>query len=65
MRATLTLDDELVAEAQALTGLNEKCALVHEALKALIKRQSARRLARLGGSEPELKAVPRRHPPSS
>ena len=54
MRTTLTLDDEAVAKAQALTGLKEKSALVREALKALIERESARRLARLGGSEPGL-----------
>jgi len=60
MRTTLALDDELLAKAQALTGLNEKSALVHEALKTLIERESARRLARLGGSEPHLEAPPRR-----
>jgi Arc/MetJ family transcription regulator len=60
MRTTLALDDELVAKAQALTGLQEKSALVREALKALVQRESARRLARLGGSEPDLKSVPRR-----
>ena len=54
------LDDELVAKAQAFTGLNEKSALVREALKALIERESARRLALLGGSEPELVAASRR-----
>jgi hypothetical protein len=52
MRTTLALDDELIAKAQALTGLQEKAALVREALKALIERESARRLARLGGSDP-------------
>jgi Arc/MetJ family transcription regulator len=52
MRATIPLDEELVAEAQRLTGLKQKSALVHEALKALIERESARRLARLGSSEP-------------
>ncbi len=62
MRTTLALDDELIAEAQAFTGLTDKAALVHEALKALIERESARRLARLGGSEPELEARPRRRP---
>lgn len=62
MRTTLALDDELVAEAQGLTGLTEKSGLVREALKALIERESARRLARLGGSEPRLKAPPRRRP---
>jgi Arc/MetJ family transcription regulator len=60
MRTTLALDDELLNEAQALTGLREKSALVREALKALIERESARRLARLGGSEPDLKAPARR-----
>ncbi len=62
MRTTLALDDDLVAKAQAFTGLKEKSALVREALKALIERESARRLARLGGSQPDLKAVPRRRP---
>jgi Arc/MetJ family transcription regulator len=60
MRTTLALDDELVAKAQAFTGLKEKSSLVREALKALIERESARRLARLGGSEPEIEAVTRR-----
>lgn len=60
MRTTLALDDELMARAQALTGLKEKSALVREALKALIERESARRLALLGGSEPELNLTPRR-----
>lgn len=62
MRTTLALDDELVAEAQRLTGTSEKTALVREALKALIQRESARRLARLGGSEPGLHEAPRRRP---
>ena len=59
MRTTLALDDELLAKAQALTGLRETSTLVREAFKALIERESARRLARLGGSEPKLR-VPRR-----
>jgi Arc/MetJ family transcription regulator len=62
MRTTLVLDDDLVAKAQAFTGVKEKTLLVREALKALIERESARRLARLGGSEPALKAPPRRRP---
>ena len=62
MRTTLALDDELVAKAQAFTGLKEKSSLVREALKALIERESARRLARLGGSEPEMDSPPRRRP---
>ncbi len=60
MRTTLALDDDLLAVAQDFTGLTEKSALVREALKALIERESARRLARLGGSEPFLHAPPRR-----
>ncbi len=60
MRTTLALDEDLIAEAQRLTGTTEKSALVRQALHALIERESARRLARLGGSEPELAAVPRR-----
>ena len=60
MRTTLALDAELLAKAQEFTGLNEKSALVREALKALIERESARRLARLGGSEPQLETPPRR-----
>ena len=60
MRTTLSLDDALLAKAQQLTGVTEKSALVREALRALIARESARRLARLGGTEPDLKPVPRR-----
>ena len=63
MRTTLTLDDDLLATAQELTGLKEKSALVREALQALIHREASRRLARLGGSEPGIKAAPRRRPP--
>src|ERR1700685_466572 len=59
MRTTLALDDELVTQAQAYTGLKEKSALVREALKALVEREAARRLARLGGSAPNL-TMPRR-----
>lgn len=62
MRTTLALDDDLLAKAQALTGVREKSALVREALKALIERESARRLARLGGTEREIAAAPRRRP---
>ena len=60
MRTTLSLDDALLEEAISFSGLNEKSALVREALKALIERESARRLARLGGSEPQLRPIPRR-----
>jgi Arc/MetJ family transcription regulator len=60
MRTTLVLDDELLRAAASHTGLRNKSVLVREALKALIERESARQLARLGGSEPELAAAPRR-----
>jgi Arc/MetJ family transcription regulator len=60
VRTTLALDDDLVAEATRLTGTTEKTALVREALRALIERESARRLARLGGTQPEAAAPPRR-----
>lgn len=60
MRTTLSLDDDLLAEAQRLTGTTEKTALVRQALVALIERESARRLAKLGGSEPQLDSVRRR-----
>jgi Arc/MetJ family transcription regulator len=62
MRTTLNLDDSLLAEARKLSGVEERTALIHEGLRALISRESARRLARLGGSEPRLRSVPRRRP---
>ncbi|MGH7842284.1 MAG: type II toxin-antitoxin system VapB family antitoxin [Candidatus Binataceae bacterium] len=62
MRTSLALDDDLISTAQAFTGLKRKSALVREALKALIERESARRLAPLGGSEPKLTLAPRRRP---
>ncbi len=60
MRTTVTIDDVLVHQAQALTGIAEKSALVREAFKALVERETARRLARLGGTEPGLAEPPRR-----
>ena len=60
MRTTINLDDELLGEARRITGMKERTALIHEGLRALIERESARRLARLGGSEPGLRPVPRR-----
>jgi Arc/MetJ family transcription regulator len=60
MRTTITLDDELLAKAQFYTGIREKSALVQFALKAFVEREAARRLARLGGSEPDLASIPRR-----
>lgn len=60
MRTTINIDDQLYEEAARLTGMTEKTALVRESLRALIERESARRLAKLGGSEPQLKPIPRR-----
>lgn len=60
MRTTLNIDDERLAKAQRVSGLKETTALVLEGLKALIERESARRLARLSGTEPQLRRVPRR-----
>jgi len=60
MRTTVTLDDELLARAEQLCGDLERSALLKEALRALVQRESARRLAALGGSEPELEPIPRR-----
>jgi Arc/MetJ family transcription regulator len=62
MRTTVTLDDELIADAQSYVGPKDKSALIEEALKALIQREAARRLARLGGSQPGFVAAPRRRP---
>jgi Arc/MetJ family transcription regulator len=60
MRTTFNLDDRLLDEAQRLTGMTERTALIHEGLRALIERESARRLARLGASDPALRKPPRR-----
>ena len=60
MRTTLNIDDELLTQAQQITGMPEKTALVREGLRALIEREGACRLARLGGSEPQLQTTPRR-----
>ena len=60
MRTTLNIDDNLLQRAQQLTGIKEKTAIVRSGLEALIARESARRLAKLGGTDPDLKEVPRR-----
>ena len=62
MRTTLNLDDELIEEARKLTGIEEKTALLHAGLQALVAREAAQRLAALGGSEPDLRPIPRRRP---
>lgn len=60
MRTTVNLDEQLLDEARRLTGIAERTALLQEGLRALIQRESARRLARLGGSEKALRLPPRR-----
>jgi Arc/MetJ family transcription regulator len=59
MRTTITIDDELLARAHELTGTAERSTLIRQALEALVARESARRLARLGGTDPEAEATPR------
>ena len=63
MRTTINIDDGLIRRASQLTGVQEKTALVRRGLEALITRESARRLAALGGSEKGLRPIPRRRPP--
>lgn len=60
MRTTLNIDDAILRKASRLTGITEKSSLLHEGLKALIAKESARRLAKLGGSSPKIKEIPRR-----
>ena len=60
MRITINLDEALLAAAKNISGVTKRTAVIHEGLRALIERESARRLARLGGSEPQLNAVNRR-----
>jgi Arc/MetJ family transcription regulator len=64
MRLTLALDNDLLAVAQRLTGVSDKSALVNKALRALIERESARRLARLGGTDPGAYGARRRRSPA-
>ncbi len=60
MRTTLNIDDEMLEKASKLTGIKEKTSLLHEGLKALIAKESSKRLALLGGTAPEVKDIPRR-----
>jgi Arc/MetJ family transcription regulator len=60
MRTTLNIDDQILKKASLLTGIKEKTSLVHLGLEALIARESSKRLAMLGGTEKELKPIPRR-----
>ncbi|MDD5330403.1 MAG: type II toxin-antitoxin system VapB family antitoxin [Sulfuricella sp.] len=64
MRTTVTLDDALLSQAQNLSGLKDRGYLLKEALRALIERESARRLIRLGGTEPQIENIPRRREPA-
>lgn len=63
MRTTLNLNDDLIAKARELTGIDEKTALIHAGLQALVQREAARQLAAMGGSDPEARPAPRRRPP--
>jgi Arc/MetJ family transcription regulator len=63
MRTTLNIDDQLLEKARRLTGIDEKTALVRAGLEALVQREAARRLAELGGTEPNLRPIPRRRSP--
>ena len=63
MRTTIAVDDELFARAQEFAGISEKSAVIRLALEAFVQRETARRLARMGGSDPQAKAPPRRRPP--
>jgi Arc/MetJ family transcription regulator len=63
MRTTLNIDDALLENAMRLTGLKEKTAVVHAGLEALVRRENARRLIELGGTDPKAEAAPRRRPP--
>ncbi|MDP3797595.1 MAG: type II toxin-antitoxin system VapB family antitoxin [Polaromonas sp.] len=65
MRTTINLDDELLAQAQLMSGLTERTQLLREALLALVQRESARRLARLGGTQAQLQPIPRRQDASA
>lgn len=63
MRTTINIDDDLLERASKMTGIREKTTLVKRGLEALIARESAKRLAKLGGTEKSLRQVPRRRNP--
>ena len=64
MRTTVTIDDKLLSDAKELTGIQETSRLMREALEVLLAREAGRRLAAMGGSQPDLEYVPRRRPPN-
>ena len=61
MRTTLNIDDELLATAMEYTGVKERATVIRMALEGLVAREAGRRLARLGGTDPDAWAAPRRH----
>ena len=65
MRTTIIINEELIEQARELTGIEEKTALVHAGLEALIAREAAVRLAAMGGSMPDLQSIPRRRTESA
>ena len=62
MRTTVTIDDQLLKDAEEYTGIKEKPTLIRMALEALVEREASRRLARMGGTQPGLEYIPRRRP---
>lgn len=62
MRTTVTLDDDLLKRAEDVTGITERSRLIRDGLEALIQREAARRLARLGGIAPDIQPIARRRP---
>jgi Arc/MetJ family transcription regulator len=64
MRTTVTIDDDLMKDAQEFSGIKEKSALINEALRWFVAREAGKRLARLGGTMPDLEYTPRRRPPN-
>jgi Arc/MetJ family transcription regulator len=65
MRTTMNVDDALIERAQELTGIKERNTLVRMGLEALVQREAGRRLARLGGTDPEIEDIPRRREPAA
>ena len=63
VRTTVNIDDELLAKAEKLTGITERATLIRRAVEVLVEREAARRLAKLGGSMPDLETIPRRRSP--
>lgn len=65
MRATVTLDDDLLAKAKDYTEITKTSAVGHVALRALVQREAARQLAKLGGSQPNIRAASDHRPPAT